>query len=974
MKEFYWKQPEIHHVGAMKPSAYLIPNLEAGKRRVLSERLQLLDGEWDFEYYPDAEQVDWEKLGAQTRFSGSMPVPGVWQAHGYDRAQYITSPYPFLFDPPHVPAENPVGVYSRVFKCEATGDARVTLHLEGVDSCAMCYLNGEFFGYTEGPHNGAAFDVTERLRPGENRLTIAVLKWCSGSYLDDQDKLRLSGIFRDVYLLTRPRCHISDLFIRPDAQGMQVEADIAHPQGPVRLSLRDPGGTEVAKACLMAEEHLSWRLDVPKPVLWNAEQPALYTLRIELQEEWVERRVGLRTVAVREGQVLLNGAPIKLLGVNRHENHPDTGCVVSVEDMRRDLEMMKEANVNCVRTSHYPDDPRFYELCDEIGLYVIDEADMETHGCFYTGDSDQLMNDARYASAILDREERLVERDKNFSCVVIWSMGNESGWGSNLAAAARWIRQRDPSRLLHMESAFSGMRRKPMEECVKDDGVSLIDLLAIMYPDEQFIRRTLEMPGEGRPLLLTEYCHAMGNSLGGLEEYTEAFFANRRMAGGCIWEWSDHGLRDEQGVMHYGGDFGEKKHNGNLCADGLVSPDREPHSALYELKEAYSPVRLGWEEGALRVENRYAFRTTEGITLRCVLLRNGRPVKEERIPSPAIAPGERAGVRVELPSGGAGELVLMVEALSPEGRTICTWHQVLEKGRYAPQAGRHEASWSYRTGMLAQFSAFGQAMIQSVRPTLWRAPLDNDRLARRVWETPDQGENLHVPAWVIREQRAEGHDLSVRFALGGMSYRPAVECDMQWTDEGGAAVVHQRAQVRADYPFWLPRWGLQWTVDRRLRHVCYYGFGPGECYEDKHLACHPGLWRYDALSRRIPYVRPQEWGSSWNARFVTLTDEEGRGVILYGEQPFSFNVQPWTPEEMTAAAHPQDLPTPASLTLHTDLRMSGIGSASVGPELPPALRIQPGDVLEQTLYLAAFDEKTDDPFDFLMSSHRPARP
>lgn len=962
----YWKQPEIHHVGAMKPTAYLIPNVRAGRPREESERMQLLCGDWGFEYYESVEAVDWEAVAAQTRFPGMIPVPGVWQTNGFDRAQYITSPYPFLFDPPHVPAENPVGVYSRVFSCRQAEGERVTLHLEGADSCAVCFLNGEFLGYSEGPHNSVAFDVTDRLTGGENRLTIAVLKWCSGSYLDDQDKLRLSGLFRDVYLLTRPKTHLSDLLICPDTRGMQVEAEIAQPEGSISLCLCDPQGAVVAEACLPAQARVRCRLDVPAPVLWNAEQPALYTLRVALQDEWVERRVGLRTVAVQDGQVLVNGVPVKLLGVNRHENHPDTGYVVSVEDMRRDLEMMKAANINCVRTSHYPDDPRFYELCDEIGLYVIDEADMETHGCCYNGDSDRLMNDPRYAEAIMDREQRLVERDKSFSCVLIWSMGNESGWGSNLAEAARWIRSRDPSRLLHMESAFSGMRRKPMEECVKDEGTDLIDLIGVMYPDAQGIAHALELPGESRPVILTEYCHAMGNSLGDVSLYTEAFFAHRRLVGGCIWEWSDHGLRDANDVMRYGGDFGEKKHNGNLCADGLVSPDREPHSALCELKEAYSPLHLSWEENALRVENRFAFTGTQGFSLRCALLHNGRAAREWTISLPEIAPGDSAPVPLEAAPAENGETVLRVEAQESAGRTVCTWHHVLKEGRYTPAPGKREMSWGYRHGMLHRLCAFYRLMIESVKPTLWRAPLDNDRLARRVWEAADQGENLCVPACTLREQRGEAENLHVRLALGGMSYRPAVEAELDWKREGCALVLHHRAQVRADYPFWLPRYGLQWTVSRRLKHVAYYGFGPGECYEDKRLSCHPGLWRYDALARRIPYVRPQEWGSSWNARFVTLTDDDGRGVILYSAQPFSFNVQPWTPEEMTAAAHPGDLPASASLTLNTDLRMSGVGSASVGPELPPEHRIEPGDVLEHTLYLAAFDEGADDPFEFLL--------
>ncbi|MBQ7868359.1 MAG: hypothetical protein IJ354_09465 [Clostridia bacterium] len=961
MLEAYWKQPQTHHIGTQEPVAYLIPNVHANEEREASPRLQLLSGTWQFEYYESIEDVDWNAVAAQTRFSHTIQVPGHWQTQGYDQAQYITSPYPFLFDPPNVPPQNPVGVYMTCF--QAPEAEKVTLHFDGVDSCGVYFLNGVLLGYSEGPHNPAVFDVTPNLLPGENRLTVAVLKWCSGSYLDDQDKLRLSGIFRDVYLVSRPRTHMHDLFIQPDLTGMDVSLDIAHPSGEVRLKVMDADGSCVCQTRQRCEEHMKLRLDVPAPILWNAETPYLYTLRIDLPDEWVEQRVGLRTVAVEDGKLLLNGQSIKLLGVNRHECDPDTGYVMSAAAMRRDLELMKQFNINCVRTSHYPNDPRFYTLCDEIGLYVIDEADMETHGCFYIGNSDLLVSDARYADAIMDRERQLVERDKNFSSILMWSMGNESGWGCNLAKAAGWIRQCDASRLIHMESAFSSQRRKPLAQCVSDAGPELVDLIGSMYPACETLQEVLELPGENRPVILTEYCHAMGNSLGDIAEYTEAFFRHDRLIGGCIWEWCDHGLRGRDGTMLYGGDFGERKHNGNLCADGLVSPDREPHSALYELKQAYAPVHITWEDGQLRLDNRYDFTDLEGHTIHLSVMHNGSTVHDCMLTCPPAPPHQSSSVDVVLPSlSTEGDNILLAEVMNPRGLSVSRMYFPLAAAAFVPQNGVHPLQWQYRHGMVSQLMAFDQLAVSAVEPVIWRAPLDNDRLIRKTWTSSDAGENIHIPACVINSEATE-NGLHTGFALGGMSYRAAVTGYIDWdAPDVHTLRVKVDAKVRADYPAWLPRFGLQWTVDKRLKNVQYYGFGPHESYEDKHLSCHPGLWSYDALQRPIPYVRPQEWGGAWNAYFVTMTDDSGKGLIFYSSRPFFFNVQPWTPEEMTAAAHPGDLPPVQALTLNIDLRMSGIGSASVGPELPPHRRIQPGEELSHEWYVAAFDRTKDDAF------------
>ena len=964
--------PKVHHLGALPQTAYCIPCRATGERREQSERFFDLNGTWAFYYAPDSSDVDFDGIASVNRFEGwdSIPVPSNWQTQGCDRAQYITSPYPFLFDPPHVPRRNPVALYGRRFAFHrAEHMERFFLTFEGADSCLACWLNGAFIGYAEGPHNQAVFDVTQALREGENTILVAVFKYCSGSYLDDQDKIRLSGLFRSVYILSRPACHVQDFFITPGTGGFRVSLSLTEPCGEVTLLLRSPAGECVCNVSVPAASSLTLELPVEHPMYWSAETPQLYTLRIGLEQEWVEQKLGLRTVEVRDGRFLVNGKSVKLLGVNRHEMDPDFGYVMNEERIGRDLRLMKEHNINAIRTSHYPNDPRFYELCDELGFYVIDEADMETHGCQYVGWHDYLMSDPAYEDAVTDREIRLVERDKNCTCVVIWSMGNESAWGSTLYRAAKWIKARDASRPLLMESAFSGQRGAPFEQNVRMIGPDVLDILPYMYPSYDTVESHLRMPGERRPLLAIEYCHAMGNSLGGLSGYTERFFEEPRLMGGFIWEWADHSLRGADGTLLYGGDFGEPKHHGNFCADGLVSPDRIPHSGLMELREAYSPIAFSLADNELQIANRYAFLTTQHVGLRLSLAVNGQIVSQETRDCPLLNPGETA--RLPLPpvpgDFSAGELVLHAEAFLKrdcgclkEGHVLRAWHHILSRKTGQRKAPANSLS-SHGADFPAHIQAFGRELAEGVDPCIWRAPLDNDRRIRLAWEGAG-GENLNIPSCTIRSVKGDQTRREVEFALGGMSYRPAVVGFMTCAQHNGELRVDVRFHVRENLPVWLPRCGLMWTLPAQLSHVEYYGLGPDENYSDKRLSSHPGLYRFDAMRRPCPYLKPQECGGAEGVSFVTLTDEQGQGICVRSETPFFLNVQPWTPWEIASAAHPGNLTPGGRLYLHTDARMSGVGSASVGPDLPASETIRPGEVLNLSLTLTAYDKNRDDPF------------
>ena len=523
-------------------------------------------------------------------------MPSNWQLHGYDKPQYTNVCYPIPYDPPYVPDDIPVGIYQRSYNYSPDGNDRI-LVFEGIDSCVYLYINGEFAGYSQVSHSTSEFDITPLLREGENKITAAVLKWCDGTYLEDQDKIRLSGIFRDVYVLSRPKVRLENYIVKTlisDDASAKLEFT---PFGcDVTATLTDRDGNTVTNFSATDGEKTVINIQVPK--LWSAEKPYLYDLTVFAGDEAIGEKVGFRRISVENGVFKVNGQAVKFKGVNRHDSYPDTGYYASVSQMKADLILMKKHNINAVRTSHYPNSPLFYQLCDQMGFYVIDEADMESHGCVevynnFKWDAPEPYNgialiacDKQFEKAITDRAEALVKRDINRPCVVFWSLGNESGWGENMLAAGRLVKSLDETRLLHYESTHR----------LDDTPTDILDVVSGMYWDTKEMAGFLEKQDEHRPFVLCEYCHAMGNGPGDLENYHNAFYSSPRFCGGFVWEWCDHtvpqGVADGRVKYGYGGDFGEKHNDSNFCMDGLVYPDRTPHTGLLELKQAYRPVRV----------------------------------------------------------------------------------------------------------------------------------------------------------------------------------------------------------------------------------------------------------------------------------------------------------------------------------------------------------------------------------------------
>ncbi len=594
----YHEDLETFHVNTLDNHCYFIPfgkNQNPFENRTSSQKFQLLNGNWSFSYYKSL--LDLEDNFTSVKSLKKIPVPSNWQYSGYDYIQYTNVVYPIPYNPPFVPDENPCGVYSRSYRYKKDGLRRI-LCFEGVDSCLYLYVNGKFAGYSEVSHHTSEFDITDYLKSGENTITVAVLKWCTGTYFEDQDKIRLSGIFRDVYVLSRPENRIEDYKINTELSEdfKSAELKITVKGQDAWVTLYDLNGNQMYSK--KAEDGKEVSISVENPELWSAEKPVLYDLKIESEDELIGEKVGFRKVYIEKGVVKLNGKAIKFRGVNRHDSYADSGYVATVEKLEKDLQMMKQHNINGIRTSHYPNAPEFYQLCDKYGFYVIDEADLEMHGSVdvnnhfkwdwsdYSGIALAASNPI-FKKGILDREEILVKRDINRPCVLMWSLGNESGNGTNLLSGGELVKALDNTRLLHYESVHNQ----------DGTGDELYDVVSRMYPSVEAMDFFLKNPEEKRPFLLCEYCHAMGNGPGDLEDYHKIFHSNERFAGGFIWEWCDHSVSagktiDGKEKYQYGGDWGEPHNDGNFCCDGLIYPDRKPHTGLLEAKQVYRPIRV----------------------------------------------------------------------------------------------------------------------------------------------------------------------------------------------------------------------------------------------------------------------------------------------------------------------------------------------------------------------------------------------
>lgn len=977
-KLIYHESAEIFHVGTLKNHSYFIPfekDQNPFEDRIKSHRFELLNGQWDFKYYESV--LDLEDDFTKVKAEKKLAVPSNWQLAGYDVPQYTNVQYPIPFDPPYVPDDNPCGVYTKLYSYKADG-LRKILTFEGVDSCIYLFINDEFTGYSEVAHHTSEFDITDFLKEGENKITVLVLKWCFGTYMEDQDKIRLSGIFRDVYIVSRPENRIQDYTVKTilneNKTSGKLEVEITGLEGigeKPQVTLSTPQGQLLAQ-----QSGNKLTFDVQNLQLWSAETPELYELKIEAAGEVIGELVGFRDICSKDGVMLINGQPVKFRGVNRHDSYPDTGYYASTEQMEMDLKLMKMHNVNAIRTSHYPNAPEFYKLCDRYGFYVIDECDQEMHGNVevhngfhfdwsnYNGIAHSA-SDPLFLKGLLDRTEILVQRDKNRPCVVIWSLGNESGYGNNFRETAKLVKELDKTRLVHYESMHH------LDETPDD----VVDFVSKMYPSTEDWLKLLEDKNEKRPLILCEYCHAMGNGPGDLEDYHEAFHASPRFAGGLIWEWCDHSVSlgkdgDGKEKYGYGGDWGERHNDGNFCCDGLVYPDRTPHTGLLEAKQVYRPVRVYKTDKADVFEfwNLLNF-VDAGKILNCKyeISVEGEVCHTAELGEFSVAPMSLAKIQLpDLPDFGEKETFIRFIFTASEdtkwckkGYEVC-FNQLCLKNADNKQeeqtsashvtvetlpleikvgAGKVTYTFSKRTGFISSILNDGKELLdKELRFNFFRAPTDND-WTRGDWYRAHLNDYIPKTYSIDVEEKSGEVVLKVKQSFGWSQFQPFLYGETVYTVKGDSSLAISTKMEPTNKLEFLPRLGIRLFVNRKFDKVEYYGYGPTESYIDKHQATYIGKFQASIADMYEPYIKPQENSSHYDCRYAKVMSKDTTLVFTCGTN-FSFNASEYTQEELSTKRHNFELEKSTSNVICIDGKMCGVGSTSCGPQLKDKYRIK----------------------------------
>jgi len=989
-----WQDPTVLHRNREDPRALLIPFADTSAaisgERTRSPWYRSLNGDWLFHYAerPSTIPVDASDDDADDHEWATIPVPSVWQLHGYGTPNYTNVNYPFPVDPPFVPDDNPVGCYRHNFELPETWDGRrIMLTFDGVCSAFTVWLNGAEVGFSKGSHMPAEFDITDLAREGSNSLAVQVLQWSDASYLEDQDMWRLSGIFRDVWLMALDPVHVRDLHWEttfdeafteatlttivelrsvesPVASGT-IQAQLLAPNGDIVIDETTPWSTDESDAEVRFSHTIAY------PQLWTAETPQLYTLLVTHLAEDDEFRevmrvpVGFRQIAIRDRQLWVNGVSIKLQGVNRHDDHPDYGYAVPFEAMETDIRLMKQLNVNTVRTSHYPNDSRFYDLCDRYGLYVIDETDLETHGFEPVGDWSHLADDPIWRDAFLDRAQRMVLRDRVHPSIIFWSLGNESGYGDSHDAMADWIRAADPSRPLHYEGSVR-LPERPSRES---------DVNSVMYPsvDEVIAQATSE--DDPRPYFMCEYAHAMGNGPGSFREYWEAIRAHERLIGGCVWEWADHGIRQrtEDGVewFAYGGDFGDLPNDGHFCIDGLMSPDREPHPSALEMKAVYAPLTIDVvdeQRGVIRVENRRAFAHLGDLAIRWELRVNGRIVQQGHVRELTTPAGTSELIEIDthLPTPQHGdEFWLDVRVTTREttlwaeaGHEVAHIQRALlvavpsarpadivpEQPLSVGESDEHifvqttngTVIFDRNLGTIVDWSVNGRGLIVSgPRFNVWRAPSDNDAYIVAEWRKRGLDRLRHrIDRCEVVAQGETSVAIEVEASVGAYARRPAFSVQYLYVVCGDGDVtltttVHPLAHL--DDLLTLPRVGVQFAMPGDFDRVTWYGLGPHESYADRRESVTIAEWSGSVDEQFTNYVFPQECGGKGETRWAAITAPHGMGLLAIAEETVQFSALHVTPEDLDAAQHAHELTMRDETIVNLDHRHAGLGSSICGP-------------------------------------------
>ncbi len=987
--EAYHKKLEVLHIGCEEPRAYFVPyqTAAAAKQndRTKSAYFKSLCGDWSFRYFESFEDID-EDFTKETDavFSDeTITVPSNWQMYldrGYDVPQYTNFRYPFPKNPPHVPSKNPCGLYSRSFYMSeefAKGD--MFLNFEGVDSCFYVWVNGQFCGYSTVSHSSSEINVTKHIKAGENKIQVLVVKWCAQSYLEDQDMWRFSGIFREVYLLSRSKNRIKDVYVKAnvseglDSALLAIDASLVGAKS-FSYMLVSPSGDIIEDGKSKGKTEIP----VSNPLLWSPEEPVLYELYLICDREVVLLKVGMKRLEIKDTVVYLNGQKYKALGVNRHDSHPTLGHTTPFDHMVNDLLILKRHNVNTIRTSHYPNDPRFVGLCDEIGFLVVDEADLECHGM--TIDSAEmswnyLSESPDWTDAYVNRAKKLFERDKNHVCVTMWSLGNESGIGKNHEAMYDYIKSRDKDAVVHYEgSCRAGDNNKWYW--------NVTDVESYMYPTPEFCKQRLNQTEVYKPLFLCEYLHAMGNGPGGVKEYLDTIRSHDRFFGACVWEMTDHSVEittpDGKKGYTYGGDFGDFPNDGEFCVDGLVYPDRRVHTGFLEIKKAYQPfeaVLCDIEKGTVEIKNLKYFTDLSDIDLSWSIECGGEIIKTGKVGSLYIKPQKKKKYQLFdiLEFAKSGEYFLNLRFVYNEDKAFCNagyeagfeqieLFEILEDEDDANGicelmtnpvsytetdrhicvfAGEMAVTVDKNLGTVTRINHDGKEMLKTpVNLNIWRAPTDNDRNFKTKWLANEcMFDKLENHAFECSVQSADENEVCIKsiISLAAPTLRPFITVNQTIT-------VTRNAEVRFDFDvdvlktydhtLGLPRFGIELCMPEGNERMEYFGRGPMESYSDKKLASYVGKFRTTVTNNFEHYVRPQENSSHTECRNAFVGNLQGHGLMLARgteDDTFTFNAQHISALKLATYKHDYEIEFDKETYVYADLKMAGIGSNSCGP-------------------------------------------
>lgn len=972
----YHENLSIHHVNMMQRRSYYIPFIDATEAINIKDRTNQfnffsLNGKWDFNYFSSLQLIkDFNHIN-KINLSDSIDVPSVWQMKGYDYNQYTNVKYPIPYNPPFVPTDNPCAIYKKEFDFNIDSEKQdYHINFEGIDSCFYFWINDKFVGYSQISHSISEFDISNYLVNGKNTITVLVLKWCDGTYFEDQDKFRMSGIFRDVYILTRSKSRINDFKLTTSVNvlsnegviNLEILETVGNPN--ISYTLLEPNNTVISSGNII-ENNL--QINISNAQLWDAENPNLYTLLLQTETEVIKEKVGLREIKIENSILKINDVPIKIKGVNHHDSDPFKGYAITYDDLIVDLKLMKENNINSIRTSHYPKAPIFYELCDEYGFYVMSEADIETHGVVelyglgYLDNYNMIADDVIYKESIIDRIDSSIVPFKNKSCIFMWSLGNESGYGINFETGAKYAKDLDSSRPIHYEAAHYANKRN-------------LDVISRMYPSVEEIKAYFEK-GIDKPFVLCEYAHAMGNSPGDLTKYDELIQKHDEFIGGYVWEWCDHALfmkncKNGKKAYGYGGDFGERNHDGNFCMDGLVYPDRTPHTGLLEYKNINRPIRaLSFDEAnnKVKLKNMLDFKNiNEFLNVTYKIHTNGELISSHHLVIDSLKPKEEKWFDLNVPNIPNGICTILFEYnvkqdeslykkdmnlghdqfIINEGNNLSYINDLLntktnkEKFNIKECANKIDISnskfnltYNKNTTTFEYIKLYEKVFLNAPMDFLiWRAPTDNDRNIKDTWiEAGFDQISTRVYTNEIKEYEDKLKIISNLCLIP--PYREKVlDLTVTWSIYSSGLINCNIAATKNMVTPFLPRFGVQLKLNKSYENVNYFGFGPYESYLDKNLSCYLGNFNSTVSEMHEDYIKPQENGSHHFCRNISINNEHEK-IQVFSENDFAFNASHYSVNQLTTVNHNFELNEEDATYLIIDYKQSGIGSNSCGPEL-----------------------------------------